>query len=58
MIRPVIKRCRQAVEVEGRCDSGQNLLTEHPSYLPPFQGHLSEEADWRGGRDGGDRMHT
>lgn len=33
-MRPVIKRGRQAAGVGGRCDSGQILLTEHPSYLP------------------------
>lgn len=44
MMRPVIKRSRQAVGVGGRCDSGQILLTE-PPVSPPSQGRLSEETD-------------
>lgn len=49
-MRPVITRARQAVGVEGRCDSGQILLTEHPSYLPHKDVCLRKQT---GGRQGG-----
>lgn len=46
---------RQTVGVGGRCDSGQILLTEHPSYLPYKDICLRKQT---GGRQRGHDAHS